>query len=171
MWINERGDGVATCLDCGRKGHVDCGAGGSGELLCEVHGTDGFDAKRPRAPAPSVFVSELTIPASVEWEGAEEPERGILRVCRFPGVKDNSDAWCIEDCGNSVLSRHVFGWKKDHPSEPLVLPVDFDDDAPEDRKRIADLFHYYPRGRRTDEEDALYAFTLEEALHVCGVKL
>lgn len=171
MWINERGDGVATCLDCGRKGHVDCGAGGSGELLCEVHGADGFDAKRPRAQAPSVFVSELTIPASVGWEGVEEPERGNLAVRRFPGVKSNHDAWCIEDSCLGVLSRHVFGWKKDHPSEPLVMPIDFSEDAPEDRKRIVELFHYYPRSHRTYEEDALYTFTLEEALRVCGVKL
>ncbi len=171
MWINERGDGVTTCLDCGRKGRVDGGSFGSGMICCEVHGADGFDAKRPRAPAPSVFVSELTIPASVGWDGVKDTSPGNLVVRRFPGVKDNPDAWCILDCCNSLLSRHVFGWRKTHPSEPLVMPIDFSVDAPENRKRIVDLFRYYPSGSRTDEEDALYAFTLEEALHVCGVKL
>lgn len=171
MWINERGDGVATCLDCGRKGRIDGGSYGSGMICCEVHGADGFDAKRPRAPAPSVFVSELTIPASVEWEGDEEPERGILRVCRFPGVKDNPEAWCVKDFYDCLLSREAFEWRKAHPADPLVLPIDDGTNVPPHRKNAFDLFCIYCDDDRTDERDALYAFTLEEALHVCGVKL
>ena len=48
MWINERGDGIKTCLDCGRKYRLDCGTYGSGYPYCEVHGVDGFDKKRER---------------------------------------------------------------------------------------------------------------------------
>lgn len=75
MWIDERGDGVNTCLDCGRNGRVDGGTYGSGMKLCEVHGVEGFDPKRV------VVTSELTeadVRARIE-RGADDV-RGVATL-------------------------------------------------------------------------------------------
>ena len=172
MWIDESGDGVTTCLDCGRKGHIEGGVYGfgSGMISCDVHGVDGFDASRPRAATPGVFVSEFIIAACPEWPRDLFPvQDGILwvRYSRFEKI-DTPVAWLIRDRNDRYLTRDAFEWRKSHPSDPLRLPGDIHARAPDSRRIVAELFSTYPRSRRAPAE---FLFTLEEALRVCNVKL
>lgn len=61
MWVNERGDGINTCLDCGRKRRIDGGTYGSGCPYCEVHGVDGFEPKRRVDAAPTGDAERTTM--------------------------------------------------------------------------------------------------------------
>lgn len=71
MWINERGDGVKTCLDCGREAIYDGGTYGSGMLYCRVHGVDGFDPKRRANAAPASDAERVVmLKASIDREMA-----------------------------------------------------------------------------------------------------
>lgn len=76
MWVNERGDGVNTCLDCGRKGRIDCGTYGSGMTFCEVHGVEGFDPKRWQNVVLMQEITEADVRARVERENV----RNITRI-------------------------------------------------------------------------------------------
>lgn len=80
MWVNERGDGINACLDCGRKGRVDGGTYGSGLLYCEEHGVDGFDPKRKTNVVVTCEMTEADVRERVERDGDDVRATARIKV-------------------------------------------------------------------------------------------